>query len=66
MADQLLLTVEAAARTLSIGRSRLYELLNSGKIESVHLGRSRRVPASVLQAYVDRLRAERVPPENSR
>ena len=50
-----LLTVEAAAQRLSIGRTTMYALLRSGAIESVHIGRLRRVPPSALTAYVARL-----------
>lgn len=62
MPDQLLLTVEEAAGRLSIGRSRLYQLLNDGMLESLQLGRSRRIPAYALEAFVERLRAEQTPP----
>lgn len=50
-----LLTVEAAAQRLSIGRTTMYALLRSGAIESVRIGRLRRVPSSALTAYVTRL-----------
>ena len=50
--DKLLLTPEEAARTLSIGRSKLYELLRTGSLGSVRIGGSRRIPAATLQAYV--------------
>lgn len=55
--DRLLLTVVAAARRLEISRSLLYELIAAGEVESIHVGRLRRVPAEALTAYVDRLRA---------
>jgi excisionase family DNA binding protein len=52
----LLLTAEEAARRLSLARSTLYELLLTGKIESVKIGRARRVPVDALEDFVDRLR----------
>ena len=52
--DLLLLPVDEAARRLSIGRSLLYELLASGEIHSVHVGRLRRVPASALTDFINR------------
>lgn len=55
--DRLLLTVSEAASCLGIGRSTLYELVASGEIESVTIGRSRRVPVASLAVYVDRLLA---------
>lgn len=54
---RLLLTPEESAETISVSRSKLYELLASGAIESVRIGKSRRIPAEALQAYVERLRA---------
>jgi excisionase family DNA binding protein len=54
--DKLLLTPDEAARVVGISRSKLYELLAGEQIESVHIGRCRRVPAAALAAYVDRLR----------
>jgi excisionase family DNA binding protein len=59
----LLLTPERAAERLDIGRTRLYELLAAGEIESVKVGRSRRIPAAALAHYVERLRAQHRRPE---
>lgn len=52
----LLLSVEEAARWLSIGRSKTYELIAAGVLESVHIGRSTRVPVAALHDLLDRLR----------
>jgi len=49
---RLLLTPVEAARALGISRSKLYELLGDGSIESVLIGASRRVPAEALEDYV--------------
>ncbi|MFE2721885.1 helix-turn-helix domain-containing protein [Kitasatospora sp. NPDC059327] len=46
------LTVEEAARRLSIGRTTMYALVASGEVQSVTIGRLRRVPAEALQEYV--------------
>ena len=50
--DKMLLTPEEAAQALSIGRSKLYELLRAGALGSVRIGGSRRIPVAALQAYV--------------
>jgi excisionase family DNA binding protein len=52
--QRLLLTVSEAARQLGIGRSLLYELLADGQVESIHVGRLRRIPIDSLAAYIDR------------
>jgi excisionase family DNA binding protein len=55
---KLLLSVEEACEIVGVKRSKLYELLTSGEIESVKIGKSRRVPVGALTAYVERLRAD--------
>jgi len=52
---RLLLTVSDAARRLEISRSLFYELLASGDIESIHVGRTRRIPVQALTDYIYRL-----------
>ena len=56
MTEPILLTPAEAARALGIGRSKLYELLQTGALESVHIGACRRIPASALTDLVKRLR----------
>ncbi len=56
MSTSLLYKPEAAADALGIGRSKLFELIAAGDIETVQIGRSRRIPAEALAQYVDRLR----------
>jgi excisionase family DNA binding protein len=55
-APRLLLTPEEAAAELGIGRTRLYRLIGIGAIESMKLGRSRRIPRVCLEEYVERQR----------
>lgn len=55
---RVLLSVEAAAEQLSLSRTRLYALIKSGDIESVRVGRLRRIPADALPQFVARLVAE--------
>ena len=52
----LLLTAEQAASVLSICRTKVYELLRTGQLESVLIGSSRRIPVAALDEYVERLR----------
>ncbi len=53
----LLLTVERAAERLEVGRTKVFELMATGQLESVKIGRARRIPADALRVYVQRLRA---------
>ena len=50
--QKLLLTVPEAGRALAISRSKMYGLLNSGHLPSVHIGRSRRVRVSDIENFV--------------
>lgn len=54
----LLITPEEAARRLSIGRTKCYELMDIGIVPSVKIGRLRRVIAAELPSVVERLRQE--------
>jgi excisionase family DNA binding protein len=53
---RLVLTIEEAAERLGIGRTLMYALVSAGEVESVRIGRLRRVPSDALEAYVLRLR----------
>jgi len=53
---KLLLTPEEAAKALSISRSKLYELLATGSLESVRIGTSRRISTLALDEFVESCR----------
>ena len=53
--SRLLLTVEAAAELLSLGRTTVYELVATGELASVKIGRSRRIPYEALRRFIARL-----------
>ena len=55
----VLLTVEEAARRLNIGRTTMYALVSSGAVESVTIGRLRRVPSECLDNFVAVLRSSK-------
>lgn len=52
----LVLTVEEAAERLGIGRTVMYGLVSSGAVESVRIGRLRRIPADALVVFLGELR----------
>ena len=51
--DKGLLKIEDAARVLSLGRSKTYQLVMEGAIPSIHIGRSRRIPVAALERWID-------------
>lgn len=55
--EKLLLTVEEAAHVMGIGRTKMFELIAAGAVESVRIGASRRVPSAAIAEYVDHLRS---------
>jgi len=57
--DKLLLTPTEAAHALGIGRSKLYQLLQTGQLASVRIGSCRRVPAEALHSFLLTLRETR-------
>ena len=54
--NEILLTVEEAARRLHVSRTVVFELLRRNELESIRIGRCRRVPVQALDAYVQRQR----------
>lgn len=51
-----LYTVVETAEILGISRTKVYALLASAHIESVHIGRLRRIPADAIDNYIGSLR----------
>lgn len=61
MADEntakLAYTIEEAASLLSISRAHFYRLLDLGEIDSIQLGRCRRITRSQLLDFIRRMEA---------
>lgn len=56
--ERLLLNVPEAAHRLGISRSRLYEIIGAGDIETVTIGRLRKIPTIALEEYVEQRRSQ--------
>jgi excisionase family DNA binding protein len=52
--EQLVVTPNQAMKALMVGRGTLYELINSGELDSYTEGRSRRITVKSIHAYVNR------------
>ena len=50
--DELLLRAEQVATALKIGRSKAYEMMSTGQLPVVRIGRSVRVPTDALRDWV--------------
>jgi excisionase family DNA binding protein len=57
---KMLCKVEEVAAMLNIGRTAAWELVRKHTLKSVKIGRTRRVPMSAIQEYVERLLNEAV------
>ncbi|MBR8743306.1 helix-turn-helix domain-containing protein [Nocardiopsis sp. MG754419] len=53
-----LFTLTEAAHVLSMGRTRLFSEIRTGRLETVGAGKKRRVTASAIDAYIDLLTIE--------
>jgi excisionase family DNA binding protein len=49
---RLLLRPEEAAHAIGLSRARFYQLMATGQIRSIKVGRSRRVPVAELSRWV--------------
>jgi len=59
MSNTLLLRPDEAARELGIGRGKAYELIRSGELPSIRIGRSVRVPMTKLQDWINERAADK-------
>ena len=50
--ERMLLRPAEAAEAIGVSRSRMYELLASGELPSIRVGRTVRVPVAALQAWI--------------
>lgn len=53
---RVLFTVEEASHALGIGRTRMFELIQAGSVETVLIGRLRRIPVVAFDAFIAGLR----------
>ncbi len=54
----LLYSVEEAAQLLGIGRTLTFELIATGAIASIKIGRCRKISRDALDEYIERLRTD--------
>jgi excisionase family DNA binding protein len=54
VSEPLLLRVEEAARMLSLSRTTVYLLMESGQLPSIKCGTARRIPRVALDEWINR------------
>ena len=50
---RLLLRIPEVAETLGIGRTKIYEMIATGELPTVHFGRAVRISVTTLQKWVE-------------
>jgi excisionase family DNA binding protein len=65
MPTRVLLTVEEAAESLGIGKTKTYSLVMAGEIASVQIGRLRRIHIDSIREYAARLVAHQAANRNA-
>lgn len=56
--EKRLLTVAEAAKLLGLSKTRTYSLVMSGELESLKLGKARRIPVIAIDEFVETKRRE--------
>jgi len=56
--ERVLLTAEEAAESLKVGRCKVYDLIRSGELESIKIGRLRRIPVDSVRSFAQKLLAD--------
>lgn len=56
--ERVLLTAEEVADSLSIGRCKVYDLIRTGELQSIKIGRLRRIPVDSVHAFARRMLEE--------
>jgi excisionase family DNA binding protein len=51
MAEVLFLSIKSTCDALSVGRTKVYELIGDGRLETVRLGSKRLVKAASVRAF---------------
>jgi excisionase family DNA binding protein len=55
--EPICVRVNDAARMIGVGRTKLYELISNGELETVKIGKSTRITTASLHRLVERHRA---------
>jgi excisionase family DNA binding protein len=57
-AEHRLYRIDDVAAALSFSRAMVYQLINSGRLHTVHEGRAVRIPGTAVADYINRLKRE--------
>ena len=57
LVEPICVRVNDAARMIGVGRTKLYELISSGELETIKIGKATRITTASLHRLVERYRA---------
>ncbi|MGB3739104.1 MAG: helix-turn-helix domain-containing protein [Pontixanthobacter sp.] len=57
--EPICVRINDAARMIGVGRTKLYELISSGELETVKIGKATRVTTASLQGLIRRMQVTR-------
>ena len=60
--DTITVKISVAVQITGIGRTKMYELINDGQIESIKVGTATLIPVDSLRRFLDGLRQKPPPP----
>ncbi|NVJ90415.1 MAG: helix-turn-helix domain-containing protein [Methylocystaceae bacterium] len=53
--NKQLISVQEFCTTFTLGRTRVYQMINNGDIETVKIGRSRRIKTASIEHWLNQL-----------
>ncbi|GGD60789.1 helix-turn-helix domain-containing protein [Croceicoccus mobilis] len=56
--EPICIRINDAARMIGIGRTKLYELIANGELETVKIGKATRITTASLHGLIDRQRVD--------
>jgi excisionase family DNA binding protein len=59
-------SIGSTAGQLSVGRTKVFQLVTSDKLRSITIGRRRLIPETAIAEYLDRLEQQSTPPVRAR
>ncbi len=55
--EPIAVRIPAALKMIGLGRSKFYELIQAGEIETIKVGRTTLIPVAALRAFIESCRA---------
>jgi excisionase family DNA binding protein len=57
----VLFTTSQTAEIMNISRTKVYELMNKGELDSLRIGRSRRISTNQIETFIKNMNRKTIP-----